>query len=72
MSEIITTVAGTSAAIIPGDGQTHYDFGILDERDRIVALLERSAEERGQCCQGHASERQLILDQVKLIRGADK
>jgi hypothetical protein len=40
MSEIINTVTGTYAAIIPADGQTHYDFGIMDERDRIVALLE--------------------------------
>ena len=39
MSEMITNVNGNQAMIVPGDGQTHYDFGVVDERERIIARL---------------------------------
>lgn len=36
MSEMITNVNGNQSMIVPGDGQTHYDFGVVDERERII------------------------------------
>jgi hypothetical protein len=39
----IINVHGNHAAIVPNDAQTHYDFGVADERERIIAILEETS-----------------------------
>lgn len=40
MSETIINVHGNHAAIVPSNAQTQYDFGVVDERERIIAIIE--------------------------------
>ena len=47
MSETIRNVYGDHAAIIPDDRQTHYDFGLADERERIIAVIREWANDAG-------------------------
>jgi hypothetical protein len=37
---MIKNVYGESAAMIPDDQQSVYDWGVIDERERIIKLLE--------------------------------
>jgi hypothetical protein len=39
MSEVVKTVSGNFGAAVPGGIQDYYDMGVIDERERIIALL---------------------------------